>query len=99
MYKIFTVTNMLPNNVLLLKDKTIFEDLKISMNDDNIDISDKVWKKKSIFIFPFDLGRPNMWQLHNQPVDNIVTFPLSSVDCKMVHLSVNLREEASDKVF
>ena len=100
MYKRFTITNMSPNNVLLLKDKTIFEVLKISMNDDNIDISGKVWKKKkSIFIFPFDSGRLNMWQLHNRPVDNIVTFPLSSVDCKMVHLSVNLREQASDKVF
>ena len=64
MYKRFTITNMSPDNVLLLKDKTIFEALKISINDKNIDINGKAWEKKSNFIFPFDSGHLNMWQLH-----------------------------------
>ena len=43
---------MSPYYVLLLKDKTIFEVLKISINDKNIDINGKVWEEKINFLTP-----------------------------------------------
>ena len=83
-----------------MKDKTVVKVKNIYINESNIEVRGKVWeKRKSIFTFPMDSQHLKMWQLNKKASNNIVTHRITSVDCKLICLSVNMREEGSKKVF
>lgn len=48
-YKQFVITNSSPNNVILLKDKTVVRVSEIILTDDNVMIIGNVWEKKIVF--------------------------------------------------
>lgn len=93
-YKQFVITNSSPNNVILLKDKSIVRVSGIILTEDNVMISGNVWnKRKSIFNFPLDSSLLNMWELQNDPLEQKITFELSDVSCKLVCLRLNFQEK------
>ena len=99
-YKQFEIRTTSPNNTILMKDKTVIKVKKMRVIDDNIEIRGKVWeKKKSIFTLPIDSRHLNMWQLNKKASNNVLSYGITSVDCKLIRLSINMREEGSKKIF
>lgn len=46
----------------------------------------------SSFNFPSNSDRLKMWELHAEPSGDEKTFPIEDVQCKLVKLCINLKE-------
>lgn len=99
-YKQFIIGNTSPYNIILLKNKNVVKVNKMTMNENTILIEGNIWEKKSsIFTFPIDSENLNMWELQKKSLEEKYSFHLSSVSCKLVCLSLNMREDLPEKVY
>lgn len=83
-----TLTVSRPNNCILLKNKTIFEiqDMVVHGNDIRL-IGCNVVKKGSIFTFPCNSARFDMYELKDE-VSNEFEIPINDVEEKLVRLTM-----------
>ena len=56
-------------------------------------------EKKPIFTYPTNTAHLKMWELEKEPKGETVISPVNDIDCKLVKLSLSLRENASKKIF
>lgn len=96
-YKNFTITGTSPDNMLILNDNTI---IQINQLHDNLMIEGNIWeKKKPIFTYPTNSKKFNMWQLENYVSSVGFACSIHDVKCKLVKLSLSLKENGSEKVY
>lgn len=91
-----------PNNVVLLKDKTIFQIEKIINSNDESDVQliGKIWKKEgSLFYDPIDSSSLSMFHLRSSPSRDTRNFPLNSITKKMVVLKINHQNNGPEKIY
>lgn len=56
---------------------------------ESLKIEGNVWKKyKSIYDYPCDSSKLQMWKLKNRPTNEVVIRPINAINNKLVKLSI-----------
>ena len=99
-YRDCVLTTKCPNNLVMLRDKTLMKINKITRKPEGVKIECNPWKiKRSMFLFPTDSKDLYMWELREKAEDRIIEANLKDVKFKMVKLSLNLKVEGKMRVY
>ena len=99
-YKEFTISNVSPNNVILLKNGTIASVRRMFWDHGNLKLEYQVWKrKKSMYTYPCNSGKFDMWRLYSEPSQNIKSCSITAVSTKCIQLKLSLTEGGAQKLY
>ncbi|XP_043463669.1 uncharacterized protein LOC122499400 [Leptopilina heterotoma] len=98
-YKEYTLTTESPDNVVLLKDGSIFEIKCINKINEGMEIQGNIWKiKESLFMYPTDSKDLHIFQLDSRS-NQLSTFDINFVKTKMVKIEINLNKNGPMKFY
>lgn len=99
-FKQYTLKTQSPDNFVMLKNKKLFEIKGMSRTEGGITIEGKIWKtQRSLYLYPTDSKDLYMWQLHQKPQEELVSYNLNDVKVKMVKLSMNLKRRGMKRIY
>ena len=99
-YKEFTISNVTPNNMILLKNGTIASVRRMFLDHGNLKLEYQVWKKKKpMYTYPCDSGKFDMWRLYSEPLQKIKSCPITAVSTKRIQLKLSFMEGGAQKLY
>lgn len=79
-YKQYIISTSIPDNVVLLNDKTILKIITIYGSIENILVAGNIWEKeKCIFNYPFSSSELDMYELRQNTSNVTNVYPLHCI--------------------
>ena len=101
-YKELQICTADPKNMIMLEDDSILKIHKIIRDAQTptlLKVQGVLWEReKSLFQYPCDSSKLQMWELKKEPTKKILTCPVTSINNKLVKLSV-VKEDGYEKFF
>lgn len=99
-YKGTLLSTKASDNMVLLKDNTIFEIKKIWRTEELMQLEGTVWDKRNvIYNYPVSSDEMHMWELRNCESDRRTTILLSDIKNKMMKLILNFSVQSEMRIF